>query len=246
VVDPQPTADERLFETYLALSHVISVAPDSPLAPLPGEAPEQTPRFYVARTTWGAWRSLCASDLPAGLTRELTALEPARALREPEVVLRIFSAHRVACDTTWLGRTSRFPALSENAPNDERPPALPLPAGIDVYGEKPPSDWFSTMPGDVTSAGGFTPRQFAILADGLAVTTCESSRESLVAAEAWVRTLPQYRGRGYATRATAAWARDARRRGKEPFYSHHRENAASEGVARALGLLPFLEDAGYL
>jgi predicted GNAT family acetyltransferase len=102
------------------------------------------------------------------------------------------------------------------------------------------------MPGDLTPTSAFVPRQFAIIADGLVVATCESSRESLVAAEAWVRTLPQYRRRGYATRVTAAWARDARRRNKEPFYSHHRENAASESVARALRLLPFLEDAGYL
>jgi hypothetical protein len=37
-----------------------------------------------------------------------------------------------------------------------------------------------------------------------------------------------------------------RRRGKTPFYSHHRENNGSAGVARALRLIPFLEDVGYL
>jgi hypothetical protein len=161
-------------------------------------------------------------------------------------VLRIFSAHHVSCDTIWLGRTSRFPDEPDNLPNDERPLVTHLPAGIDIYGEKQPTGRFSAMPDDVTAIGVFVPRQFAIITDGLVVATCESSRESRVAAEAWVRTLPQYRGRGYATRVTAAWARDAQRRGKEPFYSHHRENAASAGVAHALGLLPFLEDAGYL
>lgn len=243
--EPRRTED-ALFETYLALSHVISVPPESPLAPLPGEAPEQTPRYYVARATWGAWRSFFAPNLPAALVANLTTLGPERALTDPDAALRLFAAHHVPCYMTWLGRTSRFPDLLEVLPSDEQPSALPMPAGIDVYGEKPPSGWFPYTPGDATAPGVFVPRQFAIIADGLVVATCESSRESRVAAEAWVRTLPSYRGRGYATRVTAAWARDVRRRSKEPFYSHHRENLASAGVARALNLLPFLEDAGYL
>jgi hypothetical protein len=92
----------------------------------------------------------------------------------------------------------------------------------------------------------FPGEQFAALADGLVAATCVSARESALAAEAWVRTLPAARGRGYATRVTAAWALDVRRRGKTPFYSYTRENRASAGVARALRLTPFLDDVGYL
>jgi hypothetical protein len=120
---------------------------------------------------------------------------------------------------------------------------MPLTPGLDVYGESAP------LRAPVASDGAelpFLPRQFAIIADGLVVATCESSRESAAAAEAWVRTLSTYRGRGYATRVTAAWARDARQRHKEPFYSHHRDNVASAAVARALRLIPFLDDAGFL
>jgi hypothetical protein len=236
-------ARTALFETYLALSHVIPVPSESLLAPLPGEAPEQTPRYYVARANWGMWRVQMLPDLPAALATDLTALGSERSLSDPDAVLQLFSAHHTPCYTTWLGRTSRFPddldvALAEGA--------VALPARLDVYGERSPSGWYPNAPADPTVAGAFVPRQFAIIAGGLVVATCESSRESRLAAEAWVRTLPNYRQRGYATRVTAAWARDARARGKEPFYSHHRDNMASAGVARALRLIPFLEDAGYL
>lgn len=234
------TPFSALFETYLALSHVLSVPPGSPLAPLPGEAPEETPRYYVAHAAWGAWRVQIRPDVPDALRADLAALEPERALSDPEAIMRLFIRGGAPCYSTWLGRTSRFPS---DVAHELADGAISLPAGLDVYGEPPPSRvTFSPPSGSAT----FTPRQFAIVEDGLVVSTCESSRESGLAAEAWVRTLPAYRGRGYATRVTAAWASDVRLRGKEPFYSHHRENTASARVARALGLLPFLDDAGYL
>ena len=239
---------EALLDIYLALSHITSVPADSPLAPLPGEAPEETPRYYVARAAWGAWRAHIGPDVLAALRHDLATLPPARALDDPKAVLSLFSRHGAACHSIWLGRTARFPddldlALAEGV--------IPLPAGLDVYGEAapplpPPGAPAAASDPPAAPSLAFTPRQFAIIEDGLAVSTCESSRESGVAAEAWVRTLPAWRGRGYAARVTAAWGLDVRRRGKEPFYSHHRDNQASAAVARALGLIPFLEDAGYL
>ena len=41
---------------------------------------------------------------------------------------------------------------------------------------------------------------FAVIADGRIVSTCESSRENDTAAEAWVRTLPEYRGVAWRSR----------------------------------------------
>ncbi len=237
------TSPDTLLDIYLALSHITSVPADSPLAPLSGEAPEETPRYYVARAAWGAWRVLIRPDTPAALRHDLAALPPERALDDPDAIARLFAEHGVTCHSVWLGHTARFP--------DDLDPALaadviPLPAGLDIYGEEPPSTP-PAIPSDAPpSVHGFTPRQFAIIAGGLVVSTCESSRESGLAAEAWVRTLPAYRGRGYASRVTAAWARDARLRGKEPFYSHHRDNQASAAVARTLRLIPFLDDAGFL
>lgn len=233
---------DELFAIYLALSHIVTVPADSPLAPLPGEAPEETPRYYVARAAWGAWRIHIRPDTPSALRRDLEALPPERALDDPDAIARLFAQHGVACQSVWLGRTARFPGELDPALSAG---VIPLPAGLDVFGETPPSFTDPAAPDDARSLP-FPSRQFAIIADGLAVSTCESSRESGLAAEAWVRTLPDYRGRGYATRVTAAWARDVRLRGKEPFYSHHRDNLASAAVARALRLIPFLDDAGFL
>ncbi len=235
-----------MLESYLALSHIISAPPDSPLAPLPGEAPEETPRYYVARAAWGVWRVYIRPDTPAALRHDLAALPPERALDDPDAILRRFAQHGVTCQSVWQGRTARFPSdLDPTLAAD----VIPLPAGLDVYGEQAPRlDATAPESPDAPQAraAAFTPRQFAIITDGLVVSTCESSRESGRAAEAWARTLAAYRGRGYASRVTVAWALDARRRGKEPFYSHHRDNQASAAVARALRLTPFLEDAGIL
>jgi hypothetical protein len=247
------TPPDALLDIYLALSHITSAPAGSLLAPLPGEAPEETPRYYVAHTVWGAWRVHIRPDMPAALRHDLSVLPPERALEDPGAILRLFAQHSAACQNVWLGRTARFP---DDLASTLTAKVIPLPAGLDVYGEPAPAfdPPASVSPGEALSSSApsssapssFAPRQFAIIVDGLVVSTCESSRESGLAAEAWVRTLPAYRGRGYATRVTTAWALDARQRGKEPFYSHHRENQDSAAVARALRLIPFLDDAGFL
>ncbi len=242
----EPASPDALLDIYLALSHILSVPAGSPLAPLPGETPEETPRYYVARTAWGAWRVHIQPGAPAALRDDLAASPPERALDDPDAILRLFAWRGAACQSVWLGHTARFPSDLDPALASG---VIPLPAGLDIYGEAAPqhdSPAPATPNAPSRPAAPFTPRQFAIIADGLVVSTCESSRESGLAAEAWVRTLPAYRGRGYAARVTAAWARDVRQRGKEPFYSYHRDNLASAAVARALRLIPFLDDAGFL
>ncbi|MGH7085065.1 MAG: GNAT family N-acetyltransferase [Acetobacteraceae bacterium] len=87
---------------------------------------------------------------------------------------------------------------------------------------------------------------FAILRDGRIVASCISSRENATAGEAWVRTEEAYRGRGYARQVTAVWGAALQRAGKIAFYSHRLDNEASAGVARGLGLHPYVRDAGYL
>jgi hypothetical protein len=44
---------------------------------------------------------------------------------------------------------------------------------------------------------------------------------------------------------TAAWAHDLLPLGKIPFYGHNADNLASQGVARSLRLLPFIDGVGY-
>jgi GNAT superfamily N-acetyltransferase len=86
--------------------------------------------------------------------------------------------------------------------------------------------------------GGRGPCQ-AVLVNGRAVSVCFSSRIGARAMEAGVFTLPEFRGRGYAARVTAAWALAVRRAGIVPVYSTSWENLASQGVARSLGLVAF-------
>ncbi len=76
----------------------------------------------------------------------------------------------------------------------------------------------------------------AVIADGHAVSICGSSRITDAVHEAGIETLPDYRGQGHATTATAAWAAAITRLGAVPLYSTNWQNEASRGVAGKLRL----------
>ncbi len=82
----------------------------------------------------------------------------------------------------------------------------------------------------------------AYVSYGVAVAVCGSVRITPRAHEAGVETAAPYRGHGYASAAVAAWATTVRALGVEPLYSTTWRNAASQGVARSLGLVPFGRD----
>jgi predicted GNAT family acetyltransferase len=67
-------------------------------------------------------------------------------------------------------------------------------------------------------------------------------RRTARAHEAGVETHPAFRGRGFAVRAVAAWARAVRATGVLPLYSTSWENHGSRGVARRLGLVQLGSD----
>lgn len=77
---------------------------------------------------------------------------------------------------------------------------------------------------------------------GHAVSICFCARRAAVAAEAGVETAAAFRGRGYAARATIAWARRIRAEGLCPIYSTDWSNRASLAVARKIRLVPFATD----
>ena len=265
---PSASAEQppALLDVYLALSHVDASA-TGPLAPLPGEEAEETPRLHIAHTADGRWRVFMRADLPDATRRRLAALSPEALFNDHTQVAHILSdgvGVRAADIDVWRGRTLLFPddlapalarrplALAARADGPDGPDGLVrLRPGADYYGQPAP-DSAQRRPALAAPDEPIPPRerfpqeQFAALAGGIVVAICVSARESALAAEAWVRTIPAARGRGYATRVTAAWARDVRRRGKTPFYSYARDNRASAGVAGALGLILFLDDVGYL
>ena len=79
----------------------------------------------------------------------------------------------------------------------------------------------------------------AIIEDSQAVSICRSVRLSSHAHEAGVDTLVDYRRRGYAASVVAAWALAVRALNRIPLYSTSWDNAASQGVARRLGLVQY-------
>jgi hypothetical protein len=85
----------------------------------------------------------------------------------------------------------------------------------------------------------------AVLEGGRAVSVCYVAARSERAAEAGVETLPGFRGRGFASRAAAAWARAVAERGLLPLYSTEWSNRASRGVAARLGLILYGVDLHF-
>ena len=79
----------------------------------------------------------------------------------------------------------------------------------------------------------------ALIEDSQAVSICRSVRLSSHAHEAGVDTLVDYRRRGYAASVVAAWALAVRALNRIPLYSTSWDNAASQGVARRLGLVQY-------
>ena len=83
---------------------------------------------------------------------------------------------------------------------------------------------------------------FAIVDRDRAVSLCFTARLTARAAEAGVTTHPDHRGRGHAATVVAAWARAIRASGRIPLYSTSWTNAASQSVARKLGLIHYASD----
>jgi hypothetical protein len=83
----------------------------------------------------------------------------------------------------------------------------------------------------------------AVIDGGYPVSVCFcATRDSAPAVEAGLETAAAFRGRGLATRVTAAWACKIRTSGRIPIYSTSWSNTASLAVARKLGLIQYASD----
>lgn len=195
----------------------------------PGAAPP--PRLFLGRTRSGVlWR--LAADLPGSLVRELARLAAAEhaapdPARDPErwVVMRRRLEEHAPVEDVWRGPALRFP---------ER---LPAPDGarlLDAAERAAAAERFPEIPRlaeRLPVAGAFH--------GGELTSVCHASTGPGRAVEAGLATLPEFRGRRLAERATAAWARAVRAEGRVPLYSTNASNRASLRVAERLGLIAY-------
>jgi RimJ/RimL family protein N-acetyltransferase len=192
--------------------------------------PERAPRLFLGRTTDGLiWR--VRDDVPAEIVARMARLladEP--LLTDPRHRPATFAALCEALETeapitsVWEGPAWHFPA------------SFPAPEGVVAIGTGNLDLIRDHFPYTANYVGEREPC-FAVVADGIAVSVCYSSRSTPKAAEAGVNTEEAYRGRGYAAKVVAAWASAVRSDGRIPIYSASWDNTASQAVARRLGLV---------
>jgi GNAT acetyltransferase len=183
---------------------------------IPGPDPDDIPRCLVVRHL-DTYRVLFRHDLSRHIRERVAMLPPEMVFGDHEAVKQVL-ADDAPVEAIWTGRSYIFPSILARA------------------------DYPDTVRLDRATN---TQPVYAVRVADQIVATCESVRENDAAAEAWVQTLPGFRRRGYARQVTAAWAQGVLDQGKTPFYSHSLDNLASQGVARSLGLVPFIDAIAY-
>jgi len=222
----------HLLLIQLALAR-IGLDAEERLIRLPGPHPDGIPRLYSGHLDEGAV-IYYRHDLPRPIRDQLAALPPQQAREDHAAVCAILGQH-APCEGIWDGASyvvSR-PIADAEHPNVQR---------LDPHNAVERALLLRFDP-DVVAYGWPV---YAVVVAGRVGAACVSSREDASAGEAWVQTLPELQGRGYARQATAAWAHALQRAGKIAFYSHSADNPASAGVAHSLGLHLYLRDVGYL
>lgn len=201
------------------------------LVPIPCPNPDTVPRLYVAQhADDGSLSRFVRHDVPDAVRRALLEIPPEEALHDHDRVRAVLAADG-PCEELHYGQSCVCP---DKFTQFDSPDVVRLTEDYRALIE----EFDNALD---LSAGAV----FAVTRAGHIVSTCQSSREDEAAAEAWVRTLPGYRGRGFACQVTAAWVSHAWARHKLPFYSYRMDNLASRGVARSLGLVSFITDAAY-
>ncbi len=185
------------------------------------------PAFALIRSvTDCAWavRADVPDDVAAELDRLAREEPPAADLRDPPV-------HADRYISLVGGRIWAGPAFAFRE-------QLGQPAGVVVVRDESmlERNFRGWTPGEI--AAGRSP-VLAVLEDGYPVSICFCARRSDSAAEAGLETAEAFRGRGYGSRVTAAWALAIRASGRVPLYSTAWSNAASLAVARKLGLVAY-------
>ncbi|MCA9878914.1 MAG: GNAT family N-acetyltransferase, partial [Thermomicrobiales bacterium] len=196
----------------------------------PDPPPGPAPRVYLGVTTTGivrAWRH----DVPAEMR---TAID--RLCDDYPVALENLEAFVSRLEQTLSRHDVRHtPGQIRTGPAFTFPDPLADSAGASLMQPGQEALLAATFPITATWLRESWPFS-AMLVDGRAVSLCYSARRTSHVAEAGVVTAPEYRGRGYAAPAVAAWAQAIRAAGITPVYSTSADNHASRAVARKLGL----------
>jgi hypothetical protein len=204
------------------------------------------PRFFLGRAAGGVV-CRCRHDVADALRRALAASAAAdpvdlaaevasdgRAVDRARYVDLLARAAPVT--KVWGGPAFRFPTeLPDPSARGAAGAAVVLVTDEHVDVLRP------VLPAWVPDVH-LSPPLMALVLDGQAVAVCGSVRITARVHEAGVDTAAPFRGRGYAPRVVAAWARAVRALGAEPLYSTDWQNAASRAVARKLGLVPYGTD----
>lgn len=191
------------------------------------------PQFFLGRTLQGNLYRF-GHELPLEIVERLESLASSEPVvddlraspRHLDAYLEILQSHK-AVREVWSGPAYR---LSE---------APVWPTGVvritDANSHLLADEWLEEQ---------LAEKQLcvAVVEEGQALSVCHSSRTSLRAAEAGLETLPAYRGRGYALAAVQGWAAAVYAQGRIPLYSTSWANAASQRVARKLGLTMYASD----
>jgi hypothetical protein len=195
----------------------------------------QAPRFFLGRTASGViWR--VRHDLPPALRMrlgELAAAEPVTGdLERPPVCLPAVRTalveHAPIVDDLDAGPAYCFPDAIGGS-------AVAVAVAVTADNADVLRRWLPDWLSDVSAGHPI----MAVLVDGAAVSICACARIPGEASEAGLETHAAFRGRGYATTVTAAWAQAMRDRGITPLYSTSWRNRASQRVAAKLGLVRY-------
>jgi GNAT superfamily N-acetyltransferase len=222
--------DAEILFTYDARGRMLRVnEPDG----------RRAPRLFVGRTTgghvvrFGELMPNAVADRLLEIVEDQPAIDGLRLPPAMREAIRAVLAHDGPIGSEGGGPAYRFPET------------MSPPGGAVEVTDANRERVRDALPWLYRELGGRGPC-LAVLVRGRAVSVCFSSRIGERAMEAGVFTLPEFRGRGYAARVTAAWALAVRRRGIVPVYSTSWENLASQGVARTLGLVPFGGTASWI
>jgi len=233
--------DDLLMELHLEALYTHDAAGD--LVRVREHDGALAPRFFLGRTIGGVARRY-RYDVDDALRRELAAASADELRSETTADPAAAAAAELARYAAILERSGPVQA-TEAGPAfafPENPHVSAGPSDSIVLVTESNADVLQPLLPAWTPDVHLSAPLMALVVEERAVAVCGSVRITPRAHEAGVDTAAAFRGRGYAPRVVAAWARAVRALGAEPLYSTSWRNAASRAVARKLALVHFGND----